>query len=763
MSQSLPRTRFFQHFVRYFTFHQSRIFNQPRIATLMMLALMFASIGSSAVENGGSNLQASHDIRIVLSPASVVLQAGTKQSFSANLSNTPNTGVSWKASAGTISSQGVFTAPAVATTIIVTVTSLADPGKTATAVVTVTAPSVAASRHLEITTSRVPDATSGEVYSTKFSASGGETPYRWELVSSPLPTGLSLDATKGLISGTTTDAGSFAFKLKVTDSAGYSTSRSLRLDISQARHAQDSNYDGPAELPRVYLQTAVADTPSLGSIVKVNSEGDLKNALLAAVCGDTIELAAGRTFAGEFILPAKPCDDSHWITLRTSAPDASLPPEGTRITPCYAGVQTLHAMSLNCSSTTKAMAKIVGFPPLLAGPGSNHYRLIGLELTQIPGQFAYSILDISDSADHIIADRCWVHGTSTDNSQLGVRFNSSYLALVDSFVSDIHFVETDSQAVGGPAGTGPYKIVDNYLEAGGENIMFGGSRSATVPADIEIRRNHIIKPTSWFPGFPDYAGTKWTVKDLIELKNAQRVLVEGNVIENITGTPIVLTPKNQSGEGGRNLCPVCAVSDITIRYNIIQHAAVAMGIANVRSDNGGVAVGLWDLSIHDDLFDDISRVKWDIGSSSWMFYLGACARCQPIHDVALTHLTIVSNNNSFLYFGSNNPIRTLAYTNNIMQNGQWGAAGCGPSGLSTLHACAPAATFTGNVIVGGNSSTLPASNSFPSDWGAVDFQNFANGDGGNYQLRSSSPYIGPTPPGADIVTLNSLTAGVSPW
>ena len=66
-----------------------------------------------------------------------------------------------------------------------------------------------------------------------------------------------------------------------------------------------------------------------------------------------------------------------------------------------------------------------------------------------------------------------------------------------------------------------------------------------VPADITIRRNLVSKPLEW-------RGSKWQVKNAFELKNARRVLVEGNVFEHVwagaqTGYAIVFTPRNQGG------------------------------------------------------------------------------------------------------------------------------------------------------------------------------------------------------------------------
>jgi hypothetical protein len=65
--------------------------------------------------------------------------------------------------------------------------------------------------------------------------------------------------------------------------------------------------------------------------------------------------------------------------------------------------------------------------------------------------------------------------------------------------------------------------------------MFGGGNDPTIPNlvpwDIEIRGNHFYKPLSWRVGDPSYAGIHWLVKNLFELKNAPRVVIEENTFE----------------------------------------------------------------------------------------------------------------------------------------------------------------------------------------------------------------------------------------
>src|SRR2546429_77715 len=56
------------------------------------------------------------------------------------------------------------------------------------------------------------------------------------------------------------------------------------------------SYDGPAELPRIYITTSIVSTPAPGRVTIINAGGSLQNALNSASCGDTIELQAAATF-----------------------------------------------------------------------------------------------------------------------------------------------------------------------------------------------------------------------------------------------------------------------------------------------------------------------------------------------------------------------------------------------------------------------------------------------------------------------------------
>ncbi|HKC71661.1 MAG TPA: hypothetical protein VKB60_08565, partial [Terriglobales bacterium] len=193
------------------------------------------------------------------------------------------------------------------------------------------------------------------------------------------------------------------------------------------------NFDGPAELPRKYIKTSLADTPAPGRRVRVKEGQGLQEALDHAKCGDTVELEAGATFRGVFRFPKKPCDDGHWIIVRTSAPDDALPSENTLLTPCYAGVASLPGRpDFHCSSTRNVLAKLELDRKSEAGPvlfedGANHYRFIGLEITRaVPGLHMRNLVQPEkpeDTADHLVFDRLWLHGTAQDETKGGIHLS----------------------------------------------------------------------------------------------------------------------------------------------------------------------------------------------------------------------------------------------------------------------------------------------------------------------------------------------------
>lgn len=79
-------------------------------------------------------------IAVTLSPTAASLQSGQQQQFSAAVTGSTNTSVTWSASSGSVTTNGMYTAPATAGTYTVKAVSNADNTKSASALVVVSVP-----------------------------------------------------------------------------------------------------------------------------------------------------------------------------------------------------------------------------------------------------------------------------------------------------------------------------------------------------------------------------------------------------------------------------------------------------------------------------------------------------------------------------------------------------------------------------------------------------------------------------------------------
>lgn len=118
---------------------------------------------------------------------------------------------------------------------------------------------------LAITCGSPPSATVGDSYSHTFTATGGSAPYTYSVLSGTIPTGASLNSSTGLLSGTVTTAGTFIFKIQVTDALAATADTgncSIVISAGSGLTANCNNPpDGTVGLVYTHTFTGTSGTP----------------------------------------------------------------------------------------------------------------------------------------------------------------------------------------------------------------------------------------------------------------------------------------------------------------------------------------------------------------------------------------------------------------------------------------------------------------------------------------------------------------------
>lgn len=115
--------------------------NRLPLPAIGCIAVLLALFGPVACGGGDDPVTPPPVVAIAISPTSITLNGGATQQFSATVTNSANTAVTWTSSGGTIIPNGInatWTAPLTGGPFTVTATSVADVTKSASATATVT-------------------------------------------------------------------------------------------------------------------------------------------------------------------------------------------------------------------------------------------------------------------------------------------------------------------------------------------------------------------------------------------------------------------------------------------------------------------------------------------------------------------------------------------------------------------------------------------------------------------------------------------------
>lgn len=538
------------------------------------------------------------------------------------------------------------------------------------------------------------------------------------------------------------------------------------------------------ELPRTYIDTHWAP-PSGGKAWRAHTAGEFQHALDDSNPGDLIVLDAGARYQGSFTIRAKLNPYHKWIYIEGSEL-TSLPVAGKRVDPARDAAKMPKIVATDTSPGVSVLA------------GASYVRFVGLEFystsrrgcdldhTPRVNCFTYFLLDMpaqqgKSLPDSITVDRCYMHGSDTQDVRAAVVANSTNVAVIDSYISDIHQSTLDSQAIRAYRTPGPIKVVNNFLSSTTENLMFGGAGGPDNPyiaSDLEIRNNHFFKPERWAkPGVTLPPAPQWSVKNSLEFKSARRVLVAGNVFENNwagaqKGYAIVLTVR--TSDSGN----IAVVDDITIENNVLKN--VASGFNSLaRDDNCRLSFAplcnnpgeakRWKIAQNLVLLRSVSA-PGALQSVAFQFL-------PDVTDVVFQHNTVVPGAGAdcwaSVYFSvpgasrwplAQSDTHNLWITDNVLcrpPTGDWG--GQGTAGLVSYMGDPPPLEkrFSGNVILSpshGSPATFPAGNLVTA--GPIQY---ADAETGNYQLTSPK-WVKTTdgkPAGVDARKLDAAVSGVT--
>src|SRR5262249_47582415 len=144
----------------------------------------------------------------------------------------------------------------------------------------------------------------------------------------------------------------------------------------------------------------------------------------------------------------------------------------------------------------------------------------------------------------------------------------------------------------------------------------------------------------------------------IELKNAQRLLIDGNVIERTwpaaqVGYAVVFTPRNQGGTA-----PWSTVQDVTFTNNVVRYAT--NGINMLAQDSPYTSQRQTRVRIANNLFHHIDN--------NFLQFLGGVSNVTVQHNTSLQSSSIISADGSTAN-------QSFVFVDNITPNNAYGVYG----------------------------------------------------------------------------------------
>ena len=227
--------------------------------TFKVAAVNAAGTGPASAASAAVTVNAGLSLTFGAPPAGEVSIA-----YSDQLTATGGTGaLTWSVSSGslpaglTLSSAGLLSGtPTASGSFPVTITVTDATGGTASRAATLVIAAVPS-----LANPAPPSGQAAVPYSDALSVTGGTGPFTWAVSGGGLPTGVTLNASTGVLSGTPTTAGLYTFTVGVTDSYGLTATQSLNVTVAV----------GPLVISASASASTVAQGATLGYTITITN------------------------------------------------------------------------------------------------------------------------------------------------------------------------------------------------------------------------------------------------------------------------------------------------------------------------------------------------------------------------------------------------------------------------------------------------------------------------------------------------------------
>ncbi len=518
-----------------------------------------------------------------------------------------------------------------------------------------------------------------------------------------------------------TTAGFYTATLTVKDSSGASSSASVQINVQNIPAAASAN---------VWTLTdagnAAANTKNLQAAI---------NAAAARSETSEIIVPAGFVFNDPMILP--PHNATNYITIRVA--DLSSLPQNVRVT--KNDKSKLFRMNMRGAGASGYNNGIE------MSYGAQYYRVIGLEIRKTVSEvntdmIGSEFVNNSVNQNHLIFDRMLLDGNGYETRK-GVVMNAQTMSFINSSVLNIKARGIETKAIANWIGGGPLAVVNCRLEAASINSLIGGA-PVSSPDDVlngyEFRGNYVWKDPAW-------NGAGYNIKNLWELKHGYNTVSVGNIFENNytdgqSGEAILI--KSQTDEG----CAYCEVSRVDFRNNKILNTRAGFNVINLQAFHTPYPAYANHIRFVNNFWQQThGRGNLSVGADYFEVIHNTFTTTDAPDDPVRSFMTLIAGStgvpDSYRAPGFkvlNNLVYDAFYYNNSLISDT-------ANGTATLNGYVGGDwDFRKNVIGNVSQYSHPADNFYPSSVKPE----FVNYGGGDFNLKSNSPYKGAATDGKDI-------------